>query len=71
MKWDQEFPRDGSLKQRWNNARKQKDFIPGELCSLHFQGGKKIGSMDVPAIIISFASTVKLQESSDGVKATF
>lgn len=68
------LPRDGSLKQQWNNAIKQKDFIPGEhhrVCSLHFQRGKKIGSMDVPAIIISFTFTAKLQESSDGVKATF
>ena len=47
------FPKDESMKLKWINAIKRKDFIPGEhhrVCSLHFQGGKKMGLTDVPAI---------------------
>ena len=43
----------GWMKLKWSNAIKLKDFIPGEhycVCSLHFQGGKKMGLTDVPAI---------------------
>ena len=41
------------MKLKWINAIKCKDFISGEhhcVCSLHFQGGKKMGMTDVPAI---------------------
>ncbi len=47
------FPRDVTMKDRWRNAIKQKDFIPGEhhrVCSKHFQGGRKMGQVIVPAI---------------------
>lgn len=49
------FPKDESMKQKWINAIKRKDFIPGELnrvCSLHFQGGRKMDLTDVPAIFL-------------------
>ena len=47
------FPKDESMKLKWSNAIKRKDFVPGEhhrVCSLHFQGGKKMGLTDVPVI---------------------
>ena len=47
------FPKDESMKRKWLNAIKRKDFIPSEhhrVCSMHFQGGRKMGLADVPAI---------------------
>ena len=41
------------MKRKWLNAIKRKDFIPSEhhcVCSLHFQGSRKMGLADVPAI---------------------
>ena len=45
--------RDVSLREKWVNSIKRKDFIPGEqhrVCSRHFHGVKKQGTSDVPII---------------------
>ena len=47
------LPRDVSLREKWVNSIKRKDFIPGEqhrVCSLHFHGAPKQGRSDVPII---------------------
>ena len=47
------FPRDVSLREKWGNSIKRKDFNPGEQHSVrsqHFQGAKKQGRSDVPII---------------------
>ena len=47
------FPRGVSLREKWVNSIKRKDFIPGEqhrVCSQHFHGAKKQGMSDVPVI---------------------
>ena len=44
------FPKDESMKLKWSNAIR----IPDEhhrACSLHFQGGKKMGLTDLPVIV--------------------
>ena len=47
------FPRDVSLREKWINSIKRKDFISGEqhrVCSQHFHGPKKQGRSDIPTI---------------------
>ena len=44
------FPRDVSLKEKWVNSIRRKDFIPGKqlcVCSQHFHGAKNQGRSDV------------------------
>ena len=48
------FPKDVSLKEKWFNSTKRKDFIPGEqhrVYAQHFHGAKKQGRSDVPIIL--------------------
>ena len=48
------FPKDVSLREKWVNSTKRKDFIPGEqhcVCSQHFHGTKEQGRSDVPIIL--------------------
>ena len=47
------FPRDVSLREKWVNSIKRKDFNPGEqhpVRSQYFHGAKKQGRSDVPII---------------------
>ena len=47
------FPMEKSIREKWVNAIKRKNFYPSEhhhVYSQHFHGGKKQGSTDVPAI---------------------
>ena len=48
------FSRDVSLREKWVNSVKRKDFIPGEqhrVCSQYFHGPKKQGRSDVLTVI--------------------
>ena len=44
------FPRDVSLREKWVNSIKRKDFIPGEqhrVCSQRFHGAKRQGTSGI------------------------
>ena len=48
------FPRDVSLREKWVNSIKRKDFIPGEkhrVCSQCFRGAKKQGRSGILIIL--------------------